>query len=109
MLDAARHAQSFVAGRDRDDLETNAMLVRALMNSLQEIGEAAARTSDEGRSRAPGVPWGQIVAMRHVLVHVYWGVDRNRLRKSATEDVPVLIAALEHATRDWPLPDSPKS
>jgi uncharacterized protein with HEPN domain len=46
--------------------------------------------------------------MRHVLVHVYWGVDRDRLWKTATEDVPVLITALEQATGDWPLPESPQ-
>jgi uncharacterized protein with HEPN domain len=107
MLDAARHIVSFVDGRSRADLDTDAMLVRALMNAVQEIGEAAARTTDAGRSCAPDVPWGQIVAMRHVLVHVYWGVDRDRLWKTATEDVPVLIAALERATVDWPLPTPP--
>jgi uncharacterized protein with HEPN domain len=107
MLDAAVHAQQFVIGRSRGDLDADAMLVRALMNALQEIGEAAARTSEAGRSRAPNVPWGQMVAMRHVLVHVYWGVDRNRLWKAATEDAPVLIEALKSATADWPLPLPP--
>ena len=71
MLDASRHAMTFITGRSRADLDTDVMLVRALMNAIQEIGEAAARTSDAGRSRAPSLPWGQIVAMRHVLVHVY--------------------------------------
>jgi uncharacterized protein with HEPN domain len=78
------------------------------MNAVQEIGEAAARISDAGRKRAPNVPWGQIVAMRYILVHVYWGVDRDRLWRTAAEDVPVLIAALEQATTDWPLPEPPE-
>lgn len=83
------------------------MLLRALTNAVQEIGEAAARLSVEGRARVPGIPWGQIVAMRHVLVHVYWGVDRDRLWKTATEDVPVLLAALDGACATWPLPEPP--
>jgi len=108
MLDASRHVMLFINDRSRSDLDSDAMLVRALMNAVQEIGEAAARISEAGRERAPDVPWGQIVAMRHVLVHVYWGVDRDRLWKTATEDVPVLIAALEQATADWPLTESPQ-
>ena len=104
MLDASKHVISFVRGRSRPDLETDPMLVRALMNAVQEIGEAAARTSDAGRLRASSVPWGQIVAMRHILVHVYWGVDRDRLWMTAIEDVPVLVAALEQAVQEWPLP-----
>lgn len=103
MLDAARQAVSFITGRTRSDLDSDAMLTRALMNATQEIGEAAARTTDEGRGRAPGLPWGQIVAMRHVLVHVYWGVDKDRLWRTATEDLPTLIEHLESATATWPL------
>jgi hypothetical protein len=66
-------------------------------------GEAAARISDRGRARVSDVPWGQIVAMRHVLVHVYWGVDADRLWVTATEDIPLLIQSLEKACFGWPL------
>jgi len=106
-LDAARHVVVFVNDRSREDLDCDVMLVRALMNAVQEIGEAATRVGEVGRSRAPDVPWREIVAMRHVLVHVYWGVDRDRLWKTATEDVPALITHLEKATANWPLPASP--
>ncbi len=109
MLDAAGHVVSFVAERSREDLDRDVMLVRALMNAVQEIGEAAARISNVGRRRAPDVPWGQIVAMRHILVHVYWSVDRDRLWRTACEDIPILIAALDKATADWPLPNLPPS
>lgn len=45
--------------------------------------------------------------MRHVLVHVYWGVDLDRAWATATADAPVLIAALEQACINWPLPRPP--
>lgn len=107
MLEAARDAHRFVSGRVRDDLRTDTMLLRALTNAVQQIGEAAANISDVARARVPDLPWGQIVAMRHVLVHVYWGVDMDRLWATATQDVPVLIAALESACADWPMPSPP--
>jgi uncharacterized protein with HEPN domain len=103
MLDAVLQALGFIAGRTRDDLERDPMRVRAPTHAVMEIGEAAARTSDAGRARAPSVPWGQIVAMRHILVHVYWGVNRDRLWATATDDLPVLIAELKLATARWPL------
>ena len=83
------------------------MLLRALTNAVQEIGEATANLSDAARARVPGVPWGQFVAMRHVLVHVYWGVDLDRLWATVTRDLPVLIAALESACASWPMPEPP--
>jgi uncharacterized protein with HEPN domain len=74
---------------------------------VQEIGEAAAKVSESSRLRVPSLPWGQIVATRHVLVHVYWGVDKDRLWRTAIEDIPILIRLLGEATRDWPLPHHP--
>lgn len=107
MLEAARDVCDYARGRSRADLDSNSMLVRAMTNAVQQIGEAAANLSDEGRARVPSLPWGQIVAMRHVLVHVYWGVDLDRLWATATQDVPVLISALEEACIGWPMPEPP--
>ena len=104
MLRAARDVQRYTGGRTRADLDTDSMLRRAVLHAIQEIGEAAANTSDAGRDRVPGLPWTTIVAMRHVLVHVYWGVDLDRAWATATDDVPVLIRFLEAACAAWPLP-----
>lgn len=105
MMDAASDLADFVRGRTLDDLRKDAMLRRAVTNAVQEIGEAVAKTSDLGRARVPSIPWGSVVAMRHILVHVYWGVDIERLWKAATLDAPTLLKALRDATANWPLPD----
>src|SRR5688572_540281 len=65
MLAAARDAVTFAAGRSRADLDGDPLLRRALVNCVQEIGEAAARMTGAGRARAADLPWGQIVATRH--------------------------------------------
>lgn len=95
MLDAAVDVRAYIRGRSRSDLEADSMFRRAVLHALQQIGEAAARVTDAGRSRAPTVPWGQIVATRNILVHVYWGVDVDLVWRMCVEDVPVLIEAIE--------------
>lgn len=102
MLAAGRAALSFVTGRSRPDLDADDMLRRALINAVQEIGEAAARVTDAGRGRVPGLPWGQIVAMRHILVHVYWGVDHDQLWQVVVDDIPILASQIESALVNWP-------
>lgn len=42
MLESAREAMSFVAGRQRAELDSNRMLLRAVVQCIQAIGEAAA-------------------------------------------------------------------
>lgn len=97
MLEAARQAVSFLPGRSRDELETDHMLRRALKDCIQEIGEAAYHVTDEGRKRAPALPWEKIVGMRHILVHVYFDLDNDAIWKVASRELAALIDAIELA------------
>jgi uncharacterized protein with HEPN domain len=101
MLAAARDAVRFTTGRSRSDLDQDALLRRALINCVQEIGESAARMTPAGRARAADVPWGQIVATRNILVHAYFKVDLNILWLVAERDLPPLIIAVERVLTDW--------
>ena len=51
MFDAARESLSFVAGRERRDLDADRMLVLALVKSIEIIGEAGAKVSEERAKR----------------------------------------------------------
>ncbi|MEX2219805.1 MAG: HepT-like ribonuclease domain-containing protein [Phycisphaerales bacterium] len=104
MLEAAEQAMSFTSGRSRADLDGDPMLTRALVHAIQEIGEAAARVSDEGRAHVPGLPWEQIVGMRHRLVHQYWDINRDLVWAVADRDLAPLINTLREAFGSWPLP-----
>lgn len=86
---------SYAKGRTRADLDSDAVLVRLLRSCVQDIGEAASKVTDSVRALSPQIPWGSIVMMRHVLVHVYWGVDKDALWEVIELDLPKLIAALE--------------
>jgi uncharacterized protein with HEPN domain len=68
MLVAAKDAMFFAQGRFRADLDADRMLARAVLHAIQEIGEAAARTTTASRQRAPHIPWGSVVQMRHILL-----------------------------------------
>lgn len=71
------------------------MLLRAVVHALQVIGEAAARTSDEGRQRVPALPWEKIVGMRHILVHVYYDIDADAVWRVTQKDLAIMIRELE--------------
>jgi len=42
---------------------------------LQVIGEAARSLSDDFRNRHPDITWSDIIGMRNVLAHRYFGID----------------------------------
>ena len=102
MLKCSRDARTIAASDDATSIATDMVRTRALVNCFTEIGEAAARLTPPSRALVGDVPWRQIVGMRNIVVHVYWGVDLGELVKTARDDLPVLIEALEAALAAWP-------
>lgn len=100
MLDAAREALSFSAGRNRQTLDSDAMYRRAVVNCIQEIGEAAVRVGPEARAVAPTIPWRQITDMRNRLVHVYFNINNDLVWVVIDRDLQPLIESIEELLRD---------
>ena len=97
MLDAARQASAFVAGKRREDLDHDLQLALALTRLVEIVGEAAKNTSSEERERRPEIPWRAIAGTRDRLVHAYFDVDLDQLWRIVTTDLAPLIVALEAA------------
>ena len=94
MVEAAQSAQQFVVGRQRSDLDTDTMLLFAVVQAIQIVGEAASKISRGTRSAEPSVPWAQIIGMRNRLVHAYADIDHDVVWKSVTEEIPALLPLL---------------
>lgn len=95
MLEAAREALSFMKDRSRQDLDTDRMLALSVMKSVEIIGEAASKVSEECRCVCPEIPWHNIIGMRNQLIHVYFSIDLDVLWSTVQEDLPTLIQQLE--------------
>jgi uncharacterized protein with HEPN domain len=102
MLDAAREAIEFAQGRTRVDLNSDRKLVLALVKDIEIIGEAAYQVSQFARDQLPGIPWDDIIGMRHRLVHAYFDINLDILWRTVQEDLPSLIAKLESIPPDEP-------
>jgi len=94
MVDACREALSFCEGRTRATLDADRMFARALVKSIEIVGEAASKVSAQTRSEMPSVPWPEIVTMRHRLTHTYFDIDLDIVWNTATRDLPPLLDLL---------------
>lgn len=97
MRDYAKEVTEFTAEATREDIETNRLLLRALMMSIGIIGEAASQISLEFRESHADIPWREIIGMRNFLFHVYFMINYDILWNTATVSIPELLAALEAA------------
>lgn len=94
MLDASEEALSFVAGKNRQELESNRMLALSLLKSIEIVGEAASKVSHKTRSEHPQIPWAEIVSTRNRLVHGYFEIDYDRVWDTLQSDLPDLVRGL---------------
>lgn len=70
--------------------QADEMLQVWMLYHIQIIGEAASKISDELRLTFDAVPWNEIVAMRNVLVHDYFGIDLIEVWNTVEKDIPEL-------------------
>lgn len=100
MIEATEAALKFVAGRQRADLDTDQMLVFALVRAIEVVGEAAGRVSEPTRAAAIEVPWSLIVSMRNRLIYAYFDVDNDVVWNTATDELPPLLPTLRALVRE---------
>ena len=97
MLDHAREAVAMIGGRTRRDLDTDRMLQLSVSHLIEIIGEAASRVTLPGRDTYAEIPWHEVINTRHRIIHRYDPVDYDIVWRILTEELPVLITALERA------------
>lgn len=73
-----------------EDLDKNETLKRALLRSLEIIGEAAKNVSNEFRNEHPEIRWREMAGLRDKLIHVYFGVDWNTVWDVIKTKIPEL-------------------
>ena len=100
ILTAIKDAQSFVASIDLDDFLASKEKQYAVIRALEIIGEAAAQVPAEVRARHPAVPWREMVGMRNVVIHNYFGVDEHVIWRTVQDDLPPLKKAIARILKD---------
>ncbi|MDX2034753.1 MAG: HepT-like ribonuclease domain-containing protein [Blastocatellia bacterium] len=94
MIEAAETLEGFIVSRSRADLDSDRMLLFAVVRAIELIGEAASKVSEETRLNAPEIPWAAIVGMRNRLVHGYFDIDTEIVWETASREAPGLLSQL---------------
>ena len=84
---------TYIDGMDFADFSADQKTVDAVVHNLQ-IGEAAINLPETIAKRYPAVPWPNIRAMRHILVHGYFTVDLEIVWLTAKRRIPELKRTL---------------
>ncbi|RKY77514.1 DUF86 domain-containing protein [candidate division KSB1 bacterium] len=95
ILDAICELETYTRQATFDDFVANSMMQFACIKQLEIIGEAASHISDELKQRFSEVEWPEIVGLRNILIHEYFGIDENIIWVIIKKDIPQLKIKIE--------------
>ncbi len=95
ILENVADIREFTAGLTRESFSTDKKTIKAVVRSLEVIGEATNKLPEHVRDRYPEISWQEIIGMRNRLIHEYFGVDLDIVWQTIEED----LAPLENAVK----------
>ena len=104
ILEAVARIERHTLG-GRAAFEQDELIQTWVVHHLQIIGEACRALSDDFRKQHPDVPWSQIIGMRNILVHHYFGIDVPVVWNVVERDLPDLKQKVSALLQ--PLPGQP--
>jgi uncharacterized protein with HEPN domain len=79
-----------VQGKSKNEVLSDEVLCRALVRSLEIIGEAAKKIDEEFKSDYPQIEWKKMAGTRDKLIHHYFGIDYDIVENKIPDMVDFL-------------------
>ncbi len=73
----------------------NSMMRFACIKQMEIIGEASNHLSTTLKSKFSDIEWAQIVGMRNIFAHEYFGIDSKLVWEIIKNDIPELKEKIE--------------
>ena len=90
ILEALEWIMNAIRGKTESTFIADETLCYAVAQRLTTVGEAVARLTPELKVSCSSVPWQDIVGLRNMLIHEYFGIHWPLVWRTAAHDVPVL-------------------
>jgi len=90
----------FSKGLSKNNLEKDILRQKAIIRSLEIIGEAVRNLPDSFKKKHPETPWKDIIGTRDKMIHHYFGVDINTVWGIIKKDLPNLERKIEKIKKE---------
>jgi uncharacterized protein with HEPN domain len=90
ILEAIHEKETYLVLSDFIEFMSNSRMRFACIKQMEIIGEASNHISEEIKSKFTDIEWAQIIGMRKVFVHEYFGIDTKLVWEIIKNDIPDL-------------------
>lgn len=89
ILEAIERIEKYAA-EGKKAFESDELIQNWMVHHIEIIGEACRSLSDDFQTEHANVPWADIIGMRNILVHHYFGIDTDAVWSVVERDIPEL-------------------
>jgi len=100
ILDSIQDVEEFISGITFEEFLQNKKINKAIIRSLEVLGEASKKIPDDIKTRYPDVPWKRMSGMRDKLIHEYFGADLNIVWNVVKNELPPIKPFIEQLSRE---------
>ena len=93
ILEAIENIEKY-AVKGKEAFRKEELIQTWVLHHLLILGEAAANISEDFQEEYAHIPWAQIVGMRNILIHHYFGIDLEVVWEMIEKDLPALKKAI---------------
>ena len=90
ILDETTFIPQTTATLTYETFKQNPLIQKAIIRSLEIIGEATKNISREYRDEHPEIPWKTMAGLRDRLIHAYFSINITQVWEVITDDIPLL-------------------
>jgi uncharacterized protein with HEPN domain len=94
ILEAIERIEKY-ASRGREAFDQDELIQNWVVNHITMIGEACRALPDDFQASYAEVAWADIIAMRNILVHHYFGIDLDAVWSVVERDIPELKLSVQ--------------
>lgn len=92
IIESISDIREFTKGMTYEGFTKDKKTIKAVVRSLEIIGEAANKIPQHIVESYSEIPWQEIIGMRNKIIHEYFGIDLDIVWQSIEEDlVPLEI------------------
>ena len=96
IIEAVRRIKEFTNNMGFDDFRADIKTQDAVVRNLEIIGEASRSISEDLKLQFPEIEWREIVDLRNLLLHEYFGVDLNIVWSIIQIDLPPFKSKIQN-------------
>lgn len=90
ILESINLIDEYTKGKKEKEFLNSKQLQDAVIRRIEIIGEAIKNIPEDIKEKFKDIPWRNIIGMRDLLIHQYFGVDLDLTWRVIKENIPEL-------------------